>query len=282
MNLVRSLLVLALVGQTAVTLQTCVAKESNHDVVIYGGTSAAVIAAVQVTKMDKTVVVVCPEKHLGGLTAGGLGWTDSGQKRAVGGLSRDFYQRLKKHYDRMEAWRQQKPGEYSRYRKDDDAMWVFEPHVAEQTFETLVREFKIPVFRDQWLDRAKGVKKADGRIVAITTLSGDTYRGKVFIDATYEGDLLAAAGVSFAVGRESNSQYGETLNGVQTKNARKHQFINKIDPYVTPGDPEERIAAAYSRWRARRRRAGRSSCSGLQLPSLYDQRRVESRAVSQA
>ena len=237
MALSRFLLVLGLLWGTAGFCQTSFAEENSYDVVIYGGTSAGVIAAVQVTKMDKSVVVVSPDKHLGGLTAGGLGWTDSGQKRAVGGLSRNFYQRVKKHYDQPQAWRQQKPSQYSRYRPDDDAMWVFEPHVAEQTYEALVREFKIPVHRDQWLDRSAGVKKVDGRIVAITTLSGQTYRGKVFIDATYEGDLMATAGVSFTVGRESNSKYGETLNGVQTKNARKHQFLSKIDPYVTPGNP---------------------------------------------
>ena len=194
MILARFILGLALICQTLATGQVSFGKEKTHDVVIYGGTSAAVIAAVQVTKMGKTVVVISPDKHLGGLTAGGLGWTDSGQKRAVGGLSRNFYQRLKKHYDRPQAWRQQKPTEYSRYRRDDDAMWVFEPHVAEQIFEILVREFKIPVHRDQWLDRAEGVKKVDGRIVAITTLSGQTYHGKVFIDATYEGDLMAGRG----------------------------------------------------------------------------------------
>ena len=209
----------------------------TYDVVIYGGTSAAVAAAVQVKRMGKTVIIVGPDKHLGGLTAGGLGWTDSGRKEAIGGISCEFYQRIKKHYDKAEAWIYQKPKEYSRYRPKDDAMWVFEPHVAEQIFEELVAEYKIPVYRDQWLNRKDGVKKDGPRTVSITMLSGETYRGRIFIDATYEGDLMASAGVSYHVGREGNEVYGETLNGVQTRNATKHQFEKPVDPYIKPGEP---------------------------------------------
>jgi hypothetical protein len=209
----------------------------TYDVVIYGGTSAAVAAAVQVKRMGKTVIIVGPDKHLGGLTAGGLGWTDSGRKEAIGGISREFYQRIKKHYDKAEAWIYQKPEEYSRYRPKDDAMWVFEPHVAEQIFEELVAEYKIPVHRDQWLNRKDGVKKDGPRIVSVTMLSGETYRGRIFLDATYEGDLMATAGVSYHVGREGNEVYGETLNGVQTRNATKHQFEKPVDPYIKPGEP---------------------------------------------
>jgi FAD dependent oxidoreductase len=214
------------------------ADDKVYDVVIYGPTSAGVAAAVQAARMGKTVVVVGPDKHLGGLSAGGLGWTDSGNKAVIGGIAREFYQRMKRHYDRPEAWTFQKPEQYSHYRPSDDAMWVFEPHVAEDTFEQMIAEAKVPVFRDRWLDRSgKGVLKDGARITAITMLNGETYRGRVFIDATYEGDLMAAAGVSHTVGRESNSTYGETLNGVQTAHALSHQFDKKIDPYVTPSDP---------------------------------------------
>ncbi|MFT5470004.1 MAG: hypothetical protein ACI8UO_005128 [Verrucomicrobiales bacterium] len=212
------------------------AETTEHDVVIYGGTSAAIAAAVQVKRLGKTVIVVSPDKHLGGLTSGGLGWTDSGKKEAIGGVSREFYQRLKMHYDNPEAWVHQKPEEYSRYRRDDDAMWVFEPRVAEQAYDDWVAELEIPVVRDEWLDREKGVEKDGARISAITMLSGNTYRGRVFMDTTYEGDLLAAAGVSYATGRESITKYGETLNGVQTANAKKHQFDYPVSAYVVPGD----------------------------------------------
>lgn len=220
------------------------AGPQTYDVVVYGGTSSALIAAVQVVEMGKSVVVVSPDNHLGGLTSGGLGFTDTGNKAVIGGLSRDFYHRVWKQYNREQAWRWQSreafgnrgqgvPAMDGEYR----TMWVFEPHVAEQVFEEIVDEFAIAVHRDEWLDRGKGVVKEGNRIVSITTLSGNTYAGRMFIDATYEGDLMAAAGVSYHVGRESNTQYGETLNGVQTANAVHHQFKACVDPYIVPGDP---------------------------------------------
>ncbi len=213
-------------------------QPQTYDVVIYGSTSAAVSAAVQVKRMERTVAIVCPDTHLGGLSSGGLGWTDSGRKEAIGGISREFYSRIKKHYDNPEVWTFQKPEDYSRYRPEDDAMWVFEPHVAEQVFEEFVKEHNIPVYRNEWLNRKDGVQKDGTQIKSITMLSGRTYNGSIFIDATYEGDLMAAAGVSYHVGRESNEKYGETLNGVQTRNAVSHQFEKPVDPYINPGDPD--------------------------------------------
>lgn len=208
-----------------------------YDLVVYGGTSAAITAAIQARKMGKSVIIVSPDTHLGGLTAGGLGWTDSGNKAVIGGLSREFYRRVKRHYDRPEAWVHQRPEEYQLYRREEDAIWAFEPHVAEALFEAWIKEAGVPVIRDAWLDRANGVSKKGQRIVSITTLDRRTYAGRMFIDATYEGDLMAAAGVSYTVGREANSQYSETLNGVQTRRAVSHQFTNKVDPYVIPGNP---------------------------------------------
>jgi hypothetical protein len=208
------------------------------DIVVYGGTSAGVVAAVQAVRMGKSVVLVCPEKHLGGLTSGGLGWTDSGRKEVIGGIAREFYQSVKEHYDRPESWAYEKPEDCRKYRPEDDAMWVFEPHLAEEIFERLIAEHDVPVHRDEWLDRENGVSRNGARIAAITTLSGATYEGKAFVDATYEGDLMAAAGVSYHVGREPNSQYGETLNGVQKdRNVKKHRFREPVSPYVRPDDP---------------------------------------------
>ncbi len=231
---------------TAAVFWNFAAAAKEYDVVVYGGNSAAISAAVQAKRMGKSVVVVSPDKHLGGLTSGGLGWTDSGRKEAVGGISREFYQRLKRHYDQPQAWKFQKPAEYSRYRKDDDAMWVFEPGVAEAAFEALVEEHGIPVLREEWLNRENGVVKAGGRIASIATLSGKTLAGRVFLDCTYEGDLMAAAGVSFTVGREANSVYRETLNGVQIENARKHQFDYPVSAYVKPGDPKSGLLPRIS------------------------------------
>lgn len=230
------------------------AAAMEHDVVIYGGTSAAVIAAVQVTKMGKSVVIVCPEKHLGGLSSGGLGFTDTGDKSVIGGLARDFYHRIWQHYDQPGAWVQQKKEDYGNVGQGTPAMdganrtmWIFEPHVAEQVFEGYVKEFKIPVVRDEWLDRQKGVRMEGTRIVSITMQSGKTYSGKKFLDATYEGDLMAAAGVDYHVGREANSVHGETHNGNQVGVLHHaHHFgavKSPISPYVIPGDPNSGLVA---------------------------------------
>lgn len=218
-------------------------REPAYDLVIYGGTSAGVIAAVQAKRDGLLVVIVSPDTHLGGLSAGGLGWTDSGKKHVIGGLSRAFYQRIYSHYQKPDAWTWQTQKQYGNQGQGTPAidgnnrtMWIFEPHAAEAVFEALIREYDIPVHRDHWLDREDGVAMDGKRITAITTLNGKTFRGKMFIDATYEGDLLAAAGVSYTVGRESNQTYGETLNGNQP-GRRSHQFTKDVDPYVVPGDP---------------------------------------------
>ena len=220
------------------------APAPTYDVVVYGGTSAAIIAAVQAKKMGKTVVVVSPDKHLGGLSSGGLGFTDSGDKSVIGGLSRDFYHRVWREYQKPEAWRHEAKEKFGNKGQGTVAMdagertmWIFEPSVAEKVFEDYVKEFGLVVERDEWLDRAQGVEKRDGRITSLRTLSGKTYRGRMFIDATYEGDLMAAAGVSYTFGREPNAAFGETLNGIQLAHAKSHQFAGKVDPYVVEGDP---------------------------------------------
>ena len=215
------------------------------DVIIYGGTSAAVTAAVEVVRSGKTVIIVSPDTHLGGLTSGGLGFTDTGNKQTIGGLSREFYHRIWQHYNDSTAWKWQKHAEYGNKGQGTPAidgenrtMWIFEPHVAEQVFEDFIAENKITVYRDEWLNRESGVAMTDGKIKTMTTLSGKTFEGKMFIDATYEGDLMAAAGVSYHLGREACSVYGEQWNGVQAGVFHHgHYFKDNIDPYVVQGDP---------------------------------------------
>lgn len=224
------------------------------DVIVYGGTSAGVIAAVQVAHMKHSVILVCPEKHLGGLSASGLGWTDTGDKSVIGGLARDFYHRVWLQYQKDEAWKWQKRSEFGNKGQGTPAMdqgertmWIFEPHVAEQTFEDYIREFRIPTDRGELLDRTHGVRREGSRIVSIMTLSGKTYSGRIFIDATYEGDLMAAARVSYTVGREANSVYDETWNGVQTGVFHHgHYFKKPVDPYVVPGDPSSGLLPRIS------------------------------------
>jgi hypothetical protein len=232
----------------AVASLSPILRGEQYDVVVYGGTAAAVTAAVQAKRMGKSVVIVSPDRHLGGLSSGGLGWTDSGDKRVIGGLAREFYHRIWRHYDGPEAWRWQPRESYGNRGQgtaaidaDRRTMWIFEPHVAERVFEDLVREHAIPVHRDEWLDRERGVTKSVARITSIRTLSGQAYAGRMFIDATYEGDLMAAAGVSYHVGREAKSTYGEEWNGVQTGVLHhRHHFgvlPEGISPYVVLGEP---------------------------------------------
>jgi hypothetical protein len=216
------------------------------DVIIYGGTAAAVTAAVQVKAMGKSVIIVSPDKHLGGMSSGGLGFTDTGNKTVIGGLARDFYHRLFLHYNDYKAWRWEKKSAYGNVGQATVAldstyktMWIFEPHVAEAVFEQYVKENNLIIHRDVWLNRNKGgVTVKNGKITAIRTLNGDQYKGKIFMDATYEGDLMAAAGVSYTVGREGNDVYGEQWNGVQTGVFQhRHYFMQPVDPYKIPGNP---------------------------------------------
>lgn len=225
------------------------------DVIVYGGTSAAITAAVQVKKMGKSVIIVSPDTHLGGLSSGGLGFTDTGNKEVIGGLSREFYHRLYEHYQQDNSWVWQKRAEYGNKGQGTPAidgnnrtMWIFEPHAAEKVFEDFVKEYSLTVHRNEWLDRsAKGISKKGGKIRSFRTLSGKLYSGKMFIDATYEGDLMALAGVSYHVGREANSVYNEKWNGVQTEVFQHgHHFKAKISPYKIENDPSSGLLPEVS------------------------------------
>lgn len=217
----------------------------NADIIIYGGTSAAIIAAVEVVKSGKTVLIVSPDQHLGGLTSGGLGFTDTGNKAVIGGLSREFYHRVWLHYKDDAAWNWQNQSDFGNKGQGTVAMdgefrtmWLFEPHVAEKVFEDFVKENNIKVLRGEWLDRNKGLIKKKGEIISFSTLSGKVFKGKIFIDATYEGDLMAAGGINFHVGREGNAKYNETFNGVQTGVFQHdHHFKSNISPYKIKDDP---------------------------------------------
>jgi len=224
------------------------------DIVIYGGTSAAIIAAVEVTHEGKSVIVVSPDKHSGGLSSGGLGYTDTGNKSVIGGLSREFYHRVWLHYNDSTVWTWQKKTEYGNKGQgtvamdgENRTMWIFEPHVAEKVFEDFVAENNITIYRDEWLNREKGVVKSGNKIVSFTTLSEKTFKGNIFIDATYEGDLMASSGVGYHVGRESTDTYNEQWNGVQTGVLHhQHWFRAKISPYKIPGDPSSGVLPRIS------------------------------------
>lgn len=223
------------------------ATSARADIVIYGCTSGGVVAAIEARRLGRSVLLVCTGDYLGGMTTNGLGWSDTGNHRAIGGLSLDFYRRVKRYYDDPAVWIWSKRPEKGENFVDDGAMWQFEPKVAEHIYEDWVREAGVTVVRNQPIRRdAAGVEKRGDRIIAIQSKTGRRFEGSMFIDATYEGDLMDGAGVSFTVGREANSQYGETLNGVQLKNTANHQFTRDIDPYRVPGDPSSGLVPRVS------------------------------------
>jgi hypothetical protein len=218
-----------------------VTAPDQADLVIYGGTPAGITAAVEGRKLGKSVVLIVPERQLGGMTAGGLGRTDVGDKRAGGGLAREFYRRVHRYYQEPKAWRSETPAEYKKLAArlvDHDAQWGFEPHVALNIFREMLDENRVPVVSGERLDLKNGVRKVGTRIRSIIMESGRAFSGKMFIDATYEGDLMAKAGVSYTVGREPNALYGETFNGVQLPRNQAVDFIKPVDPYLVPGDPQ--------------------------------------------
>jgi hypothetical protein len=224
------------------------------DVIVYGGTSAAVTTAVQAARMGKSVLIVSPDKHLGGMSSSGLGFTDTGNKEVIGGLAREFYQLIYQHYQNPDAWNWQKQSEYGNKGQGNPAIdganrtqWIFEPHAAEEAFEQLIKNNNIKVYREELLNRETGVVKKDNKIISIQTLSGKVFKGKVFVDATYEGDLMASAGVKYTVGRESGSVYNEQWNGVQKGVFHHgHYFKDNIDPYKIPGNPSSGLLPRIS------------------------------------
>jgi hypothetical protein len=224
---------------------------AQYDVVIYGGTSAGVAAAIQSSRLGKSVALIEPSQRIGGLTTGGLGATDIGNKQAIGGISYEFYCNIKKYYDDPKNWKWQTKEEYQQRRNasQEEAMWTFEPSAALSVYKKMIEKENIILFYGEKLNRKSGVKKSHNKILEIVMLSGRSFSGKMFIDATYEGDLMAAAGVSYVIGREYNKEYGETLNGVQankvsltlkgkvSRNSIHHNFIDGVDPYIIKGDP---------------------------------------------
>ena len=221
-------------------------KAVGHDVVVYGGTSGGVTAAVESARLGRKTVLIEPGRHLGGMSSGGLGMTDNGSTETIGGLSREFYQRVYRYYTKPDAWPFQKREDYLAWlpkiwgvdgprMEEIKAQFLFEPHAAEAAFNEMVKDAGVEVVFGERLDLKKGVQKDGARIARIVMESGRGFEARVFVDASYEGDLMARAGVKYIVGREPNSQYGETLNGALPFSPAA---FPKISPYVVPGDPK--------------------------------------------
>lgn len=191
------------------------AVQDRWDLVVYGGTAGGVMTAVAAAREGVRVALLEPRDHLGGMVSGGLGWTDYGKKEVIGGYALEFFQRVGRKYD-------------------FPVEWHFEPHVAETVFNELVKEAGVEVRYRHRLREKTGVAKAGGRLTAITMENGAVFTARIFADATYEGDLLAQAGVSYTWGREASDQYGESLAGVRDRTP-KHQFQAPIRPYDHQG-----------------------------------------------
>lgn len=225
----------------ALLVTSTTAEELEADVIVYGDASGGVIAAVQATRMGKSAILVSQYGHLGGLTSSGLGWSDIGNDAILGGLSREFYHQLYLHYQKPEAWKWEERKGFANQGQGVPALnektqlaSTFEPKVAEAVFDAMANDAGFRIVKGR-LDLAKGVVKDGKRITAIRLEDGTLLRGKMFIDASYEGDLLPLAGVSFMIGREANSAFGETGNG-NTGVSPKNQLPGGIDPYVVKGD----------------------------------------------
>ena len=237
MKLIRSLVpALMLMGFASGALAETPAAPLEADVCIYGATSGGVTAAMAASRQHCSVILVEPKRHVGGLSAGGLGETDVGRPMAITGLARQFYRDLGRHYGVFEAWN-------------------FEPHAAEDLYLQYLEKAHV---RTLLRKRLNSVEKEGTRIQSITIEPSDgsdpsdpseragleKIRAKVFIDCTYEGDLMARAGVSYAVGREANSVYGETKDGVEP--GPRHQFPDGVSPYAREGDPSSGLIFGVS------------------------------------
>jgi len=199
------------------------AGATASDVVVYGATSGGVTAAVRAARDGRAVLLLAFDDHVGGMAAGGLGETDVGRAETVGGLARDFYAEVAAAYHAP------------------DPHWTVEARVAEEVFERWLAAAGVRVLRRQHLD---GVTVRGGRIVELRTDDGGRHAAAVYVDASYEGDLMAAAGVTYTVGREASTVYDEPLAGVQ--HSDNHQFVRRVDPYVVPGRADSGLLPGIS------------------------------------
>ncbi|QDU58975.1 putative FAD-binding dehydrogenase [Aeoliella mucimassa] len=239
------------VGSHSISLAADNSAAIEAELVVYGDTSGGVSAAVQAARMGHRVVLVSPYGHLGGMSSSGLGWTDIGNKAILGGICHEFYHRIYQHYQQESAWNHQPREKFNNVGQGVPALdektelaSTFEPKIAEQVFDQLIAEAGVTVV-DGRLAEQQGAVMSDNRLTAIRLEDGRVLAGRVFVDATYEGDLYAQAGVSFFVGRESNEQYNETGNGI-TGPLGGNQLPDGIDPYIVPGDASSGLIAGVN------------------------------------
>ena len=194
--------------------------QQTHDLVVYGGTAGGVITAVSGAREGLKVALLEPGSHLGGMATGGLSRTDYGKKEVIGGRALEFYWRVGRKYDIQ--------------RFAQDVAWFYEPKVGEQVLREMLQQAGVSVFMRHRLREKTGVEKSGTAVTAIVTEDGTRFNGGIFADCSYEGDLMAQAGVQYTVGRESQSQYGESLAGVRERTPF-HQFLVRVSPFDANG-----------------------------------------------
>ncbi|GGA79884.1 protein-xanthan lyase [Brucella endophytica] len=230
----------ALLAASSSTVHAQPAHDLRAQIVIYGCTPAGITAAIAAKRRSHDVVLACRDSWVGGLSTNGLGYADAGNHHAIGGLALQFYRDVKSYY--AERGITDIPPAQAHPGSENDipgTQWVFEPHVAEAIYQGwLAQHGIVPVYNFKLRLDQGGVVSQDGKVREMIAEDGRKIAGDLFIDASYEGDLMAMAGVSFTTGREANAQYGETLNGNQPRNSISHNFTLDVDPYVVPGKPE--------------------------------------------
>ncbi|HYK87708.1 MAG TPA: FAD-dependent oxidoreductase [Acidobacteriota bacterium] len=270
-NLRQTFRLLAAMGTCSLLFSVQI-PAAGYDVVVYGATAGGVITAVSAAREGLKVALLEPRDHLGGMVSGGLSYTDYGRKEVIGGYALEFFWRV--------------GNRYSLRRFGQDASWYFEPHVAEQVFREMLDDAGVNVLVRHRLREKTGVMKAGGRIIKISTENGASFTSRIFADCSYEGDLMAQAGVSYTWGREGVSQYGESLAGVRERTPY-HQFTVNISPYdadgkllpeVSPG-PAGEVGAGDKKVQAYNFRLCLSSDKNNQIPfpkpAGYTPRRYE-------
>ena len=219
------------------------AWSQNPDLVVYGGTAGGAITAISGARQGLKVTLLEPGRHIGGMVSGGLSRTDVGKREVIGGYALEFYWRAGTAYHMAQHLQ--------------DIAWLPEPHVAEAIFRQMLQDAGVAVVFNSRLREKDGVRKSGARIQSITMENGATYSARVFADCTYEGDLMAQAGVTFTWGREGSAQYGESLAGVRDETPL-HQFRVDIrargadgrllpeispDPPGAPGTADRKVQA---------------------------------------
>ena len=195
------------------------------DVAVYGATMAGIMAAIEAAQDGLRVLILNPGRHVGGMTTSGLGWTDFGNPSVVGGLAKEFYTRLGRHRHARE-----------------EMLWTFEPSAAAAVVRDMISEAGLRVENGYYVDQ---VRKSGGEITEMRSTSGATVRARWFIDASYEGDLMARAGVSYVTGRENNEEFGEVFNGFQLRDLNQIELL--VDPFTVPGKPESGLLPGVHR-----------------------------------